>query len=341
MATPQIAPGTANMPIKNLGGRVGSYAISTVDFDSWMNEPIVQAPQRTRKARGVKETIHKIFADCATSIEDPFWIEKFNTAATGKFPRGFAFHDGLLTYRKGAKCHSLEVSNNPYEAAYACMEFFRSNGGIFSPLDEQNSLELQYARSQAVLTQQQLTWADANKKIQECMLSHYVMEMKNVMELTDLEIEQLRQTIRLGIANKFFGKHNIRVDSNRVHSIDGLLWNNDERKFYINPELKPNTTRSYTRNKDGPPAIDPSQKDMIPQFGVRWTKYMESIEKKMIRNNRRIRRVTINHAGPPGTHVRHLQLVTSPGTATTPYTDATTTGDTGETDTDDDDDDAE
>lgn len=332
MTAAQIASTDANMHIKNLGGRVGSYAISTVNFDSWVNEPTIQAPQRTRKTRGVKEIIHKIFGECAVSIEDPFWIEKFNAAATGKFPKGFNYHDGILFYRKGAKCHQLELPGNPYEAAYACMEFFRGNGGIFSPMDEQDSLELQYARSQAVLTQQQLTWGDANKKIQECMLSHYVIGMKSLMELSDIEMEQLRQTIRLGIAHKFFGKHNINVDANRIHTIDGLLWNNQERRFYINPELKPNTTRIYTRNKDGPPAIDPSQKDMVPQFGLKWNKYIDSLDKKIIRNNRRVRRVTISQ---PSTHVTHLHLITSG--STTGVSDATSTDDVTDDITDDDD----
>lgn len=325
----------ANIQMKNLGGRVGSYAISTVDFDSWMNEPVVQAPQRSRKTRGNKEIVHKIFADCAAVTQDPFWVDKFNNAAMGKFPHKFNFHDGLLTYRKGAKSHTLEVSNNPYESSHACMEFFRANGGIFSPTDEQNSLELQYARAHAVLTQQQLTWGDANKKVQECMLSYYVTDMKKLMDLSDPEVEQLRQTIRLGIANKYFGKHNIRVENNRIHSVDGLLWNNEIRNFYINPELKPTSTRTYTRKKDGPPAVDPSQKDTIPQFGVKWRKYVEGLDKKIVRNNRRQRRVTVN---PNGAQVRHLQLVTTTdstvGTTPTPYTDATT-----DDDVEDDDDD--
>lgn len=332
MAAAQNGVGAANIQMKKLGGRVGSYAISTVDFDSWMNEPVVQAPQRTRKARGVKEVVHKIFADCATVIQDPFWIDKFNNAAIGKFPHKFSFHDGVLMYRKGAKCHTIDISNNPYEAAHACMEFFRANGGIFSPMDEQNSLELQYSRAHAVLTQQQLSWGDANKKVQECMLSHYVVTMKNIMELSDSEVEQLRQTIKLGIANKYFGRHNIQVDNNRIHSIGGLLWNNETRMFYINPEMKPNSTRSYSRKKDGPPAIDPSQKDMIPLFGVKWAKYMESLDKKILRNNRRKGRVNITH---PGGHVKHLQLVTATTTASTPQTEVSTT------DNDDDDDDTE
>jgi len=333
MAMVQTATNDGNMQIRNMGGKVGSYAISTIEFDSWMNEPVVQAPQRSRKGRGVKQVIHKIFADCANIVDDPFWAEKFNNASKGKFPRGFSYNDGVLTYRKGAKCHQIDVVANPYEAAFACMEFFRGNGGIFSHMDEQQSLELQYARSQAVLTQQQLTWGDANKKIQECMLSYYVMGMKSLMELTDLEMEQLRQTIRLGIANKFFGKHNIYVDNNRIHSINGLLWDNKERQFYINPELKPNATRSYTRNKDGPAAIDPSQKDMIPQFSIKWNKYVDSLDKKILRNNRRLKRVTVTQQNPL---VRHLQLVSSGSCAST---NVTTSGSATDITTDDDDDD--
>jgi len=303
------ATGNNNIQMRNLGGRVGSYAISTVDFDSWMNEPVAQVPQRNRKIRGVKGIVNKIFADCAAAIQDPFWIDKFTNASMGKFPPKFSFHDGILTYRKGAKSMSLEVSNNPYEAAYACMEFFRSNGGIFSPIDQQNSLELQYARAHAVLTQQQLTWGDSNKKVQECLLSYYVMDMKKIMSLSDIEVVQLRQTIRLGIANKYLGKHNIKVENNRIQSIDGLLWNNEARNFYISQDLKPTTTRTYTRKKDGPAAIDPSQKDMIPQFGVKWRKYIENLDKKVANNNRRQRRITVNQSDT--SYVRHLQLVTS------------------------------
>lgn len=309
------------MQIKNIGGNIGSYAISTIDLNSWMNEPIVQAPQRTRKTRGVKEVVNRIFAECATIINDPFWIEKFKLAATGKFPQKFSFHDGSLIHKKGARCHSIEVSNNPYEAAYACMDFFRFHGGLFSQMDEQNSLALQHDRAQAAHNQQQITWGDVNKKTQECMLSHYIMDMKGLMTLNDYEIEQLRQTIRLGIGNKFFGKHNIRVENNRIHSIEGLLWNNDQRNFYIHPDLKPLVTRTYTRNKGGPEAIDPSQKDMIPQFGVKWNKYIEMIEKKVSRHQRRQRRVVM--IGQHGPHVRYLELVTTP--SITSPTDITTT----------------
>lgn len=110
------------------------------------------------KQKGVKEIIYKIFAECALCINDPFWIEKFNLAAVGKLPSKFTYHDGMLTYRKGAKYITLEVSNNRAEAAYACMDFFRSHGGIFSPMDEQNSLAFQYERANSAINQEKMSW---------------------------------------------------------------------------------------------------------------------------------------------------------------------------------------
>jgi hypothetical protein len=328
----------SNIQIKNLDGRVGTYAISTVDYDSWINEPITTALQKTRKTRNVKEIVNKIFSDCAAVTYDPFWVDKFNNAAMGKFPSKFTYHDGILTYRRGAKCITLELSNNPHEASHACIEFFHSNGGIFSQIDEQHSLEVQHQRNHNGPVQQ-LAWGDVNKKIQECMLSYYVVDMKSIMNLSNSEVEQLRQTIRLGIADKYFGKHNILVENNRIHSISGLLWNNNNRSFYINPDLKPITTRVYIRKKDGPPPVDPSQKDMIPQFNTKWEKYIESLDKKIIRNNRRQRRITVNH---PGGHTLRLQLVptSSTITPTTPYTEITT-NDYDENDDDDDENDDE
>ena len=116
-----------------------------------------------------------------------------------------------------------------------------------------------------------------------------------------------------------------------IQSVEGLLWNNESRRFYINPDLKPNTTRTYTRNKDGPAAVDPSQKDMVPQFGFKWNKYIESLDKKIIRNNRRLRRITVTQ---PTSQLIHLQLLSTSYSATS-ATDVTSTDNTLDDDDDD------
>jgi len=296
------------MATKNTERKVGSYAISTVDLNSWMNEPVAQTAAKSRKTKGVKEVINKIFADCAQVCHDPFWAEKFNLAATGKLPSKFSYHDGILTYRKGAKCHTLEVVNNRTEAAYACMDFFRSNGGIFSPTDEQNSIELQYQRSNSAASQEKITWATANKKAQECLLSYFILSMKDVMKLKDIEVKQLRQVIGLGITNKYFGKTNIQIDNNRIAAINGLLWDANTRLFYINPDLTPNIVRSSIRKKDANSVNDNTQKDMIPQFGVRWEKYVDTLSKKNALATKRRNRIRVNNTEPV---IRKLNIIGS------------------------------
>lgn len=306
--------------IKNLKGRVGSYAISTVDFDSCINKPIVQPAHRTRKQRVSKEVMHKIFLDCAAVITYPFWVDKFNKASTGKFPFKFSYSDGCLVYKKGAKSHVLEVSNNPREAAYACMDFFRAHGGLFSPQDEKNSMEQQQQRALNDQPLQQITWATSNNKIQECLISNYVTHMKDVMKLTPNEVSRLEQTIRLGVINKYFGKTNIIIEHNKIYSINGLLWDNQSRNFFIDPNLKPTVTRNYSRNKEPQCSItDPNKKDMIPQFTLKWNKYTDSLNKKIIRHAKR--QVLIDN------NISHSSIAVSDTLSTVTSTDITTTDD--------------
>lgn len=319
-----------NIQIKNISGRVGSYAISTVDLSSFTADALTRPVQKTRKVRNAKEVIHKIFAECAAATNDPFWAEKFTNASYGKFPAKFNYSDGVLNYRKGAKSKTLEIPMNPYEASILCMDFFRTNGGMFSELDQQYSTQLQDSRSQDLIYQKPLEWADLNKKMRECLLSYYIVSMKDVMKLRDNEIEQLLQTLRMGIKNKYFDEHNIRVENNRIQTVDGLLWNNNDRRFFINPSLAPSTTRSYGRKKGVTSTTVAICKDMTPQFVNKWSKYTDALHSKTdarIRTQRRIR-VVHQSTGTP----RRITLITSdtntlsprtPGSATSPGTPRT------------------
>jgi hypothetical protein len=277
----------------NPAGRVGSYAISTVSFDSWANEPPRVVPAKKKRGRGVKEVVHPIFAECAQLTTDPFWVEKFNQAAIGKFPPKFGYRDGIFVFKRANKSETMELSDNVYEAMYATMAFFQSKGLIFSPSDEQLIRESQEAQHRREMNLPPATWVDINKKTQECMISYYILELHEIMGLSLSEKEQLRQTIRVGISNNFFGKHNIQVNQNRIHTIGGLLWDGTKRIFYIDPELKPVVSRSYSRKKGGETPVDPAQRDMIPQFEVKWGKYLDALQRKIQKSSRGARRATI------------------------------------------------
>jgi hypothetical protein len=315
--------------MKNFNGKIGSYAISTVDFNSWTNQSVNNTPQKGKKSRNVKEVVNKIFAEYAALIDDNFWIEKFKNASMGKFPTKFSYKNDMLIYKKGSKSYTLQLPTDKIEGLNACLEFFHAHGGIFSPLDMEKSLQQQQQRASEEAATYELTWGTSNKKVQEKLLSYYVLFMKENMKLTDIEMEQLRETINLGIVDKFFGKHNITIKNKRIHTIDGLAWNNEKRQFYINPELKPVSTRGYTRKKNGPPAIDPNLKDAVSNIGNKWCKYLDHLNKKLEKELKREQKLMYG---------QNVNIdITSPtvDSATNSYTDTTDIEDEDEEDEDD------
>src|SRR5690606_13334153 len=120
---------------------------------------------------------------------------------------------------------------NAYEASESFMNFLRSNGSITSPLDKQNYMD--YCSN--IVNTTVLTWSSLNKRMQECILSYYIIDKKDELNLKVNETEQLRKVIKMGIFNKIFGKHNIDMKDNRIQNIEGLIWDEEQRIFSINP----------------------------------------------------------------------------------------------------------
>jgi hypothetical protein len=273
---------------------VGTFAVTNVTFDDWMSSPTSGPKKKQRRQKAAKVVVHPIFTECAEIVDDSFWADKFTNASYGTFPRYFSYNNSLLTYRKGARSYSIEVSGNPYESASACMEFFRVHGGMFSPLDQQNSMSLQHARAQEMSANTNLTWDSINSKMQECVLSYYIVSLQNIMGLSRLEMEQLRQTIRIGINTRYLDKTSINMENNRIVTITGLLWDDSTRTFYIDPNIEPPKKRSSS-SKRGAPAINPREKDKYPQFNKQWNDYVKILNNKRAKDDRRQRRHMIRN----------------------------------------------
>lgn len=277
-----------------MSSRVGTYAISTINYDTWMNDPIVNVTPKGKKGKPAKEIINPIFQECSEYTDDPFWKTKFTSAAIGKFPPKFSYHDGVLFYKRGARTITMEVKNQAESVINECIDFFRANGGIFSPLDEKISIESR--QNKALLNEQRppLEWSKINKKIKECLISYYITNLSKAMSLAPNESAQLLKVIRCGISYKLFGRQNIRLTDTKIYTIDGLLWDNENRQFYIDPTLTPVLSRSSKSSKtlssDNSDITNITEKDRIPQFSTKWIKYIDSLDKKVDRTSKRIHR---------------------------------------------------
>lgn len=280
--------------------KVGSYAISVINFDDWNAEQIYSS-QKGKKGKGSvgskakKDIVHPVLAEGARYISDPYWVERINLAACGKFSRGFMYRDGKIIHKKGNKYNSIVLGENAYETVHAFISFMRTYGNIRSPTDEQNEEEAHQRRLKEAAEQNPITWKDANKKLQESMICNYITTMKDVMKLSKSEAEQLRSIVKYGINNKYFTKENITLKENRIYTIDGLLWNAENRSFFISPTVVPKVTRRSSKKcEEYADIFECTQKDMIPQFRNRWNKYIDQMEKKVDSAIRRSRRLANN-----------------------------------------------
>jgi hypothetical protein len=72
-----------------------------------------------------KPIVNKIFLECAKIIEDPFWVEKFNYAAMGKFPTNFYYYDNTLIY--GINNNKIVLPSNIQDVVIVFINFFEQH----------------------------------------------------------------------------------------------------------------------------------------------------------------------------------------------------------------------
>lgn len=287
--------------------KAGGYAVSTIDSRPWLSTPALLSGPKTRKSKTPVFVCNKIFEECSQITEDPFWIDIFKKASIGKFPTKFSYKDGHLVYRRGQKIQMVEIPLNPYEAISLCIRFFREYGGLISELDHERDMEEERKRQEEEETVE-YTWSTIKKKMKDILIGRYVIDLKDLMSLSDEETLQLRSTIYYGITMRYFHKGNIMVSGRKIISIDGLsctkiglrdkgnsksseMRSKETRRdtksyegsgsrsdsdcpgvrthFYIDPSLRP-TSKSASKERD----IQASK--FIPSYLIEWVKYIST-----------------------------------------------------------------
>lgn len=248
--------------------KIGQFVFQNIDLTTW-TEP---AP---KKRKAAKPILHNKFQECAKIVSDPFWVEKWNQAAIGKFPRNFCCSDNRLYYRKNGKSSAIDLSDNPLVMHEECKRFMCDKANIKSELDLERERRDHQNLIMAQTKVEPLTWGKCCQKTQSALVDYYVEDMRKLMSLTNTEAEYLYKIVHMGISDKSFNADNITVYDNRIVSIGGLVWDNNSRTFYIaNHKSKPIKAIKFVDQEDVKP------KDMIPEYHKKWEKYLKECQKR-------------------------------------------------------------
>lgn len=219
-----------------------------------------------------RQVINEVFENCSELTDDPFWKNKLQMAARGKFPPGFFYRDGFLNYKKRKKQTSVHIPGEPIQAINVFVSFMQGFG-FYSNLD------LEYYGEQSMLTEDceaappPEAWSKVPKKLRTSYITSYVKKRMELLEKgfrddiddvtfsIDIEgdsrdpLEQYRceplknkallescalsleRTIHLGIGLKIFNKDNIVLYKYSIKHIPWLIYNEDTHTFSISSEV--------------------------------------------------------------------------------------------------------
>jgi len=184
---------------------------------------------------------YPIFYTIATACSDHQWLKILENFYHGKFFPKFTCVINVLKYRKDKKTFSCVLDeNDPSNAFITFRNFVGKHTGIVSDLE----LE-QYEREGEIESENMAkkTWAGHTQVMKNCMLEMFFARSAKVAGLNAEEKQQLKSLVHFGL---FFGyfKDQIIVENNQICYIAGLHFDEVNRKFFLDPSLKPRPVSS-------------------------------------------------------------------------------------------------
>lgn len=261
----------------------GSYSVSVKSFFSSWKQKSDKKPIETDKKRKkiLKPVVNPIFEKCASITDDEYWKIILTECSLGKFPRYFSFKPNLLTYRKGNKMISLELSKSPSNALLDVLEFFQKFGGLLSEKDRLRMKKLEEEKLLEKLNRDtDITWKDIKtEKMKNILIIEFVESLNEKLNFTEDERKELITIIKKGFMLKYFTASNIEMDNGRIKEIEGLIIDYNTKEFEIDPYyITERTGRKYIGL-----GIEESKKKPDVNFLDVWTKYLNGLENKRIK----------------------------------------------------------
>lgn len=232
---PMTKPITTRMPATG-------FPKTTVRSMPWLQTPMVPKNSKRRNMRIPKVVINPSFEKYAENISDPYWANIFNEGSFGKFPRGISFNNNrnILTFRRGLKVITLELSNDQSTAIEQCTEFIRVHSHIKSDID----IEIKKAQISECNSNKQrfneITWASARREtVKRMLMLGYVNKTASSLNLSPTQRDQLVTTINSGIISGHFCSKTIHVVKSKIDEITGLAWDPHTELFSIDHSKVP------------------------------------------------------------------------------------------------------
>jgi hypothetical protein len=295
--------------------RAGGYAAPVM---SWLSTP-VQTATKARKHKATPAVVYPNLAQCANLCTDQFWRDVFTRAAQGKFPRGFTCKGDILTYKNRNKVQTMTIpQGDAQDILPILLEFFRVQGGIASEQDEERVRQEREARLAETQAFERITWPEIRKKkaLHDLVISTYIDELAQRMELKEPEKMNLKTTINLGFLLGCFTDERVQFDHGKILALNGLTWDAVAHVFSLDPTCIPKEKRSRP--------VDKSVKKETVNFLDQWGRFLGNLDKTKEAERKKAARTPVSANPTPRVQAETPQTPIKMSTPASPALTATT-----------------
>lgn len=218
--------------------------------------------------------INPIFIKIKKHITDSYWKNFMDELALNKFPKGFGYKDGFLTFRKPGKVCKTKLDDHPEIAGSQIIDFFHEYAARYSP-EEKASLENKF---------QEITWKSLKNLEKTIYLEDYILKISELWELDEDEIEYFTTTIMNGVSNGSIKGNRILVEDKAIVEIEGVDFDLQTREFDIRLTSK--------RNNENKKIKKSKKVDPLVKMWVKYLKKLEAHKEKPKKKNKILKNVT-------------------------------------------------
>lgn len=247
--------------------QVGGIGSINEGMMSWIGSEVVEIQKKKKSTtnRSLKSGF-EIFRTYANMAEDPYWIDFFHQASTGKLPKGCMMKDGKLIARNTQKPKSINIMSGHD----AIINFFNENMGIKSGIERELDRN-EYKQAEAIHGRiNYSTWSAVNSSIKNMLIIDYCDRAKDMFGLTTPETDSLQTFIYLHIKTEDITSQNIHMYNNIIGYIDNICFDPKMRVFSLTHQ--PSTNQTPQVDKLGTFKKDKSN----PQLEMIWNKYLKN-----------------------------------------------------------------
>ncbi len=271
---------------------VGSIGVINNDKMEWINTEIKPKKRITKNKRSLKPGCEK-FTEYLLEITDPYWVELFENASTGKFPRGCSLKQNRLIYRYRKKIYDVDITKSSHDIINFLSKHLRLKSDTDRICDTDNHKK-HINKINIVYTD----WSSIKVNIKRMLIFDYCDNKQISLNLSNEEKNTLQTIINMNLSLGIIANANIEFTNQYISNINNVIFDNTTRLFSvisnIHINLKKISNTTICTKLMNPSYIHSSNNKKV-SFSSEWDKYLKKLTvkdtshtsyKNNIRNNK-------------------------------------------------------